>query len=61
VYIDTQNNKELPATPDLAEEPTFNHSPTRTSFEGAGRSASPGFGRKASIMKKVGKVVRNRP
>jgi len=61
VYIDAQNNKELPATPDLTEEPSPSHSPTRVSFEGAGRSASPGLGRRTSIMKKVGRVVRNRP
>ena len=61
VYIDAQNNKELPATPDLTEESSPSHSPTRASFEGTGRSASPGLGRKTSIMKKVGRAVRSRP
>jgi Pal1 cell morphology protein len=61
VYIDAQNNKELPATPDAAEESSVEQAPTDAYLDGAGRSASPGLGRKTSMLRKVGRVVRNRP
>lgn len=51
VYIDA-NNKDLPATPDDAED----SSPE----DRTGRNTGPGLGRKASLMKKVGRVVRSR-
>lgn len=60
VYIDALNNKELPATPDAAEESSLDNLPSTAYSEGPGRSASPGLGRKTSLIKKVGRVVRNR-
>jgi hypothetical protein len=53
VYIEAQTNKELPATPDAVEDPLEDNP--------AGYlSDSPGVGRRASLMRKVGRVVRGR-
>lgn len=57
VYIDAHTNKDLPATPGAQENGPAGY------FDGTNGSATPaspggGLGRKASLMKKVGRVVR---
>ncbi|KAF8078689.1 hypothetical protein FPV67DRAFT_72537 [Lyophyllum atratum] len=58
VYIEAQNNKELPAPPQGAGE-TPPDVPVVGYFDGTngGNTGSPALGRKTSLMKKVGKVV----
>jgi hypothetical protein len=54
VYIEAQTNKELPATPDAVEDLPEENS------TGYLDGDSPGIRRRASLMKKVGRVVRGR-
>lgn len=56
VFIDTHNNKELPATPN--RDAAFD-APVMTYSQSSGPSGS-GLGRKTSLMQKVGRVVRGR-
>ncbi|KAF5385175.1 hypothetical protein D9615_001466 [Tricholomella constricta] len=60
VYIEAQNNKDLPAPPPGAGD-TPPEVPVMGYFDGtnsgAGNPGSPGLGRKTSLMKKVGRVV----
>jgi len=59
VYIDTPNNKDLPAPPPA--EPIVAESGSQGHFDSQDGGESPpggGLGRKTSLMKKVGRVVR---
>jgi len=62
VYIDTPHNKELPAPPPLSEAlPIAEESEPQEYFDsqgGGGSSPGGGLGRRTSLMKKVGRVVR---
>jgi len=62
VYIDTPNNKDLPAPPFASEpEPIATESGSQGYFDsqgGGGSSPGGGLRRKTSLMKKVGRVVR---
>jgi hypothetical protein len=62
VYIDAQNNKELPAPPRATRETSGEDRPSGEYFDGAtgigaAGPTSQGLGRKTSLMKKVGRVV----
>ncbi|GLB36088.1 putative pal1 cell morphology protein [Lyophyllum shimeji] len=58
VYVEQQNNKDLPAPPQGADE-TPPDVPVMGYFDGAsgGNAGSPPLGRKTSLMQKVGRVV----
>lgn len=63
VFIDAHTNKDLPATPHIPRTAAENGTPSLGYFEGSPTSpqvTSPGggLGRKTSLMKKVGRVVR---
>ncbi|PPQ62838.1 hypothetical protein CVT24_000532 [Panaeolus cyanescens] len=57
VFIDAQNNKDLPLPPPIAENNSGQAESGEEAYN-ANLSSSPGLGRKTSLMKKVGKVVR---